>query len=112
MLQDLRLAGGRVRGIIMLIIADYAYELENRSRRPVQLALDSYHRPPAALGACEQDFLSLQNSLPCEEDGQRAEVFLSFLRLPVAGVRTGHMDARRRICRRLAITRGEVPRMP
>ena len=47
----------------MLITADDAYELEEKSRGPVQLAFDSYYRPPAALGAREQDFLSLQNSL-------------------------------------------------
>jgi hypothetical protein len=47
----------------MVITADDTYELEDKSRGPVQLAFDSYHRPPPALGAREQDFLSLQNSL-------------------------------------------------
>jgi hypothetical protein len=70
----------------MLITADDTYELEDKSRGPVQLALDSYHRPPAALGAREQDFLGLQNSLHCGETGSRAGVFLTgvIAQLPVA----------------------------
>lgn len=51
----------------MLITAADTYELEDKSRGPVQLAFDSYHRPPAALGARKQDFLSLQNDLPFAE---------------------------------------------
>jgi hypothetical protein len=79
--------GGRLRGIAMLITADDTYELEDKSRGSVQLALDTYHRPPAALGAREQDFLSPSKQPPfCGENGSRAGVFLTWViaQLPVA----------------------------
>jgi hypothetical protein len=59
--------GGRLRGIAVLITAADTYEFEDKSRGPVQLAFDSYHRPPAALGARKQDSSAFKNDLPFAE---------------------------------------------